>query len=281
MPPTIDEAFIRQYEAEVHEAYQQRGSKTRGAVRLKSNVVGKSTTFQKVGKGEANTKTRHGDVTPMNVDHSPAEVIFEDWYAPDYIDKLDELKTNIDERSVVVNAGAYALGRKVDKLQFAAARSGLPAAQKVAIGAAGLTRKKILEALEIFNLKDVPFDGNIFAYVGAHQWMELLNLSEFKDADYVGPDKLPWLRGPEAKMWLGVWWQVSTQLTLSGTTRYCLLWNKQSMGWGENLAGVWTDLSWVATKAAWLANNAIAGNSVRIDDEGVVELPCKDDTALT
>jgi len=281
MPPTIDQAFIKQYEAEVHEAYQQRGSKARGTVRLKTGVVGESTTFQKVGKGIANNKTRHGDVTPMNVDHTPMECTFADWYAPDYIDKLDELKTNIDERMVVVNSGAFALGRKVDSLLFAAARSGLAAAQKVAVGAAGLTRKKILEAFEILHKKDVPFDGNVFAFVGAHQWLELLNISEFKDADFVGPNELPWIKGPEAKMWLGAFWQMSTELTLSGGNRYCLIWHRNAMGWGENISGVWTDLSWVPQKAAWLADNAIAGGAVRIDDEGVVELPCDDDAAFT
>lgn len=281
MPPTIDLAFIKQYEAEVHEAYQQRGSKCRGTVRLKTDVVGKSTTFQKVGKGIANRKSRHGDVTPMNVDHSPVECTFDDWYAPDYIDKLDELKTNIDERTIVINAGAYALGRKVDNLLITAARASLPAAQKVAVGATGLTRKKILDGIEILNNVDVPYDGNIFAFVGSHQWLELLSINEFKDADYVGPEKLPWLRGPEAKLWLGIWWMMSNQLALSGGNRYCLIWHRQSMGWGENLNGVWTDLSWVATKAAWLADNAIAGGAVRIDSEGVVEIACDDDAALS
>ena len=32
---------------------------------------------------------------------------------------MDELKTNIDERTVVANAGAYALGRKTDELIIA------------------------------------------------------------------------------------------------------------------------------------------------------------------
>ena len=49
----IDQSFIRQFEAEVHEAYQRMGSKLRQTVRSKGDVKGSSTTFQKVGQGAA------------------------------------------------------------------------------------------------------------------------------------------------------------------------------------------------------------------------------------
>ena len=56
MATTIDRAFVKQFEREVHEAYQRMGSKLRPTVRSKSNIQGSSTTFQKVGKGTATTK---------------------------------------------------------------------------------------------------------------------------------------------------------------------------------------------------------------------------------
>ena len=56
----------------------------------------------------------------MNLDHATAECFLQDYYAGDWVDRLDELKTNIDERMVVANAGAYALGRKSDELIIAA-----------------------------------------------------------------------------------------------------------------------------------------------------------------
>ena len=89
-------------------------------VRSKTDVRGASTVFQKVGKGTAAAKARHGNVPVMNVDHTPVECILQDYYAGDWVDRLDELKTNIDERTVIANAGAYALGRKTDELIIAA-----------------------------------------------------------------------------------------------------------------------------------------------------------------
>lgn len=110
MSTSVDQSFVRHFQAEVHLQYQQMGSKLRNTVRTKDSVVGSSTTFQKVGKGTASTKARHGKVPVMNVDHEPVECHLYDYYAGDWVDQLDELKTNINEQQVVAKAGAYALG---------------------------------------------------------------------------------------------------------------------------------------------------------------------------
>src|ERR1700748_1161131 len=107
MSTLITQAFIKQFEAEVFQAYQRQGSKLRSTVRTKAGVIGASTVFQKVGKGVASTKARHGNVPVMNLDHSTIEIALSDYYAGDWVDKLDELKTNIDERQIIANAGAY------------------------------------------------------------------------------------------------------------------------------------------------------------------------------
>jgi hypothetical protein len=101
MSTTIDQAFVKQFEREVHAAYQRQGSKLRATVRVKNGVVGSSTVFQRVGKGAANTKSRHGMVPLMNVEFSAVEAQLVDYYAGEWIDRLDELKTNIDERGIM------------------------------------------------------------------------------------------------------------------------------------------------------------------------------------
>src|SRR5210317_1861510 len=116
MANTIDQAFIKQFETEVHMAYQRMGSKLRNTVRTAGNVRGSVVRFQKIGTGSANTKSRNGNVTPMELAHTNVEATMADYYAPEYIDKLDELKTNIDERQAVAQSAAAALGRKTDDI---------------------------------------------------------------------------------------------------------------------------------------------------------------------
>lgn len=143
MSVSIDNVFVKQFEADVHLAYQQMGTKLRSTVRSKSGIIGASTTFQKVGRGTASTKSRHGIVPVMNLNHEPVECLLMDYYAGDWVDSLDELKTNVDERRVVASAGAYALGRKTDELIISAMNT---ATANVGDYSTGLTKDLILSA---------------------------------------------------------------------------------------------------------------------------------------
>jgi Phage capsid protein len=268
MSSTITEAFVKQFEKEVHEAYQRQGSKLRNTVRSKNGVRGSSTVFQRVGKGSASTKARHGTVPVMNIEHSPVECQLMDYYAGDWIDRLDELKTNIDERHVVANAGAYALGRKTDELII-----GAMAASTNAAGSAvdGLTKEKVLTAFELLGAGDVPDDGQRYAVVGWKQWSELLAIPEFANAEYVGADSLPW-RGTQAKFWLGSLWMPHSGLPLEEGVRKCFWYHKSAVGHAVGQEVV-TDITWHGDRAAHFVVNSMSQGSCLVDEGGVVVLP--------
>ena len=97
--PTIDVSFIEEFESGVHMAYQRMGSKLRNTIRTANGVKNK-TTFQKVGKGFATTKARHGNVAPMNLEHTKVSVTLEDYFAGEWVDDLDQLRINHDEMLV-------------------------------------------------------------------------------------------------------------------------------------------------------------------------------------
>lgn len=269
MSTTIPQAFVKQFEAEVFQAYQRMGSKLRGTVRTKSGVIGSSTVFQKVGKGVASTKSRHGNVPVMNLDHSAIEVTLADYYAGDWVDKLDELKVNIDERQVIANAGAYALGRKTDDMiisSLAATTNIIPAS------ATGLTLGKIQSALEQLGAAEVPDDGERYAVVGWRQWSDLLGLKEFASADYVGKDELPF-QSTQAKRWLGTLWIPHAGLPLNTTTRSCFWYHKSAIGHAVG-SDVQTDISWHGDKAAHFVNNMMSQGVGLIEGTGVIAINC-------
>jgi hypothetical protein len=60
----------------------------------------------------------------MELAHTNVEASMSDFYASEYIDKLDELKININERQAVAQSAAAALGRKTDELIIAAMDAG-------------------------------------------------------------------------------------------------------------------------------------------------------------
>ena len=272
MSMSVDQVFVKQFEADVHLAYQQMGTKLRSTIRSKSGVVGASTTFQKVGKGIASTKSRHGIVPVMNLNHTPVECTLQDYYAGDWVDSLDELKTNVDERRVVASAGAYALGRKTDELIINAMNS---ATQYVGDYSTGLTKALIMAALEKLNANDVPDDGRRYAIVGVHQWNELLALDEFVSADYVG-GATPLVDGCESRKWLGVNWILCNSLPLTSDDRDCFMYHASSIGHacGQEVK---TDITWHGERAAHFISNSMSQGAVLIDNEGIFRIKCDDD----
>lgn len=55
MSTSVEQSFVKHFQADVHLQYQQMGSKLRNTVRSKDGIIGASTTFQMVGKGTAST----------------------------------------------------------------------------------------------------------------------------------------------------------------------------------------------------------------------------------
>ncbi|MBL6459166.1 hypothetical protein JMJ55_27980 [Belnapia sp. T6] len=277
MSSSIDQAFIKQYAAEVQEAYQRQGSKLRPLVRSKSDVRGASTIFQKVGRGTAAAKARNGVVPVMNIDHTNVECFLQDYYAGDWVDRMDELKTNLDERAVVANAGAYALGRKTDELIIAALDAGTGEAIGTNSGETdndGMTRAKVLLAFQMLGNADVPDDGNRFAIVGWKQWSELLTIPEFANTQYMGPDELPW-KGTQAKRWLGATWMPHSGLTKNGSLRYCYFFHKTAVG-HASAAEIATDVTWHGDRAAHFVNTMMSQGAVLVDNAGLVRMRCKE-----
>jgi len=269
MSTSIAQSFVKHFQADVHLQYQQMGSKLRNTVRTKDNTIGSSTTFQKIGKGVASTKARHGKVPVMNVDHEPVECQLSDFYAGDWVDSLDEIKTNIPERTIVARAGAYALGRKTDELVIAQMDSSTNYAGD---GSDGLTKAKVLEAFEMLGEADVPDDGERYAIIGWKQWSDLLGIQEFANSDYIGDDELPW-KGTQAKRWLGALWMPHSGLSVSSNVRSCYWYHKTAIGHAIG-SEVKTDVTWHGDRAANFINNMMSQGSCLIDASGVVSMRC-------
>ena len=208
----------------------------------------------------------------MNLDHTPVECVLADYYAGDWVDKLDELKVNIDERQIVANQGAYALGRKTDELIITELDS--VTTNTIADGNTGMTKAKILEAFETFGINDVPDDGQRYGVVGWKQWSEMLGIDEFANADYIGAENMPWVNGSQAKMWLGILWMPHSGLPIDGNDiRSCFLYHKTSTGHASG-SDVQSDISWHGDRAAHFVNNMMSQGAKIIDEIGVVKIGC-------
>ena len=269
MSNEVSDAFVKQYESDVHVAYQRMGSKLRNTVRNKTNIVGSSTTFQTVGTGSAVQKARHAELATMEIAHDPVECTLADWYAGDYIDKLDELKTNVDERMVVAQSGAAALGRKTDELITTAMDA--TTNTETEGGTARLTEAKVKVPFVYFGENEIPDDGDRYWAVSPEQWTDLLGITAFSSSDYVGQDQLPYKAGMSAKRWYSFMWYGFSGLSVSSNIWKTFAYHKTAVGHASG-CDVKSEINYVAPRVAHLATSYMSQGAVVIDAKGVYEV---------
>lgn len=263
----LDDAFVEQFESEVMLAYQRMGAKMLNTVRRKTNVVGTQTTFQAVGKMDVGTKARNGQVPISNPVHTPTACTLQDYYSANYIDKLDELKIQHDERSAITGSIAAALGRQSDQLIIDAITAS--ATLNTATDTGALTVAKLQEGYEELGENDVPMDdGELYWAISPAGWVDLLGDAEFASADYVGNENLPLPGAMTAKVFMGVKvYQHSGLDVPSGTIRSCPLYHRSAIGHASG-QDVSLDITWQGKEQAWLAVGSMSQGACLIDDDG-------------
>tara|TARA_R110002020_G_scaffold7744_8_gene32162 strand:+ start:389 stop:1201 length:813 start_codon:yes stop_codon:yes gene_type:complete len=265
MANTIDQAFIKQFESDVHMAYQRMGSKLRNTVRT-ANVTGSTVRFQKIGTAEASTKSRNGNVTPMELAHTTVEATMSDYYAAEYLDKLDELKININERQAVAQSAAAALGRKTDSILITAMDAGANSTQIHDTGSA-VGKADLLSVFETFGSADLPEDGQRYIAMHPKGYADLFAITEFASSDFVGEQNLPYAGGMTMKEFLG-FKIFSTSAVAAGKS---MCYHTTAIGLGIN-SDVSTEINYVPEKVSHLATSMMSMGSVVIDDNGIYEL---------
>tara|TARA_B100001540_G_C15815871_1_gene647351 strand:+ start:4616 stop:5329 length:714 start_codon:yes stop_codon:yes gene_type:complete len=231
-----------------------------------ANVQGSTVRFQKIGTGTASTKARNGMVSPMELTHTNVEATMADYYAAEYIDKLDELKTNIDERQAVAKSAAAALGRKTDEILVTAMDAGANSTQ-INDTSGALVKADLLALFETMGSADIPEDGGRFLAMHPKGYADLFNITEFASSDFVGDQNLPFAGGMSMKEFLGFKIFSTSAITAGKNIAY----HTSSVGLGVG-ADVSTELNYIPEKVAHLATSMMSMGSVVIDDNGIYEV---------
>jgi len=247
-------------------AYQRMGSKLRNTVRTVSNVSGSVVRFQKIGTGSASTKSRNGMVAPMELTHTNVEATMSDFYAAEYIDKLDELKTNIDERQAVAKSAAAALGRKTDEILLTAMDAGANSTQ-IHDTSSALEKADLLSLFETFGSADIPEDGGRYLAMHPKGYADLFSITEFASSDFVGEQNLPYAGGMSMKEFLGFKIFSTSAVTAGKNIAY----HTSSVGLGVG-SDVTTELNYVPERVSHLATSMMSMGAVVIDDNGIYEV---------
>lgn len=286
MSVQITTAFIEQYKSNVFHLAQQKGSRLRDAVRTET-VTGKSHYFERIGSVAAQKRTsRHADTPRMDTPHSRRKVTMDDYDWADLIDQEDKVRMLISPQSEYAMAGAWAMGRAMDDAIIGAATGNayggvsggttvaLPAGQKIAVGASGLTLAKLISAKEILDGNDIDPDEPRFMIATSKQMSNLLNEQKVTSFDYASVKSL--VQG-QIDTFMGFNFIRTERLGLDGNgDRQVLAFSRSGIGLAVG-ADVSTRISERADKNyATQVFLSMTIGATRVEDEKVVEIACSE-----
>jgi hypothetical protein len=279
MSQSIDQAFVQQFAYEIKDAYQRMASKLRGTIRTVNGVKGSTQRFQKIGSGVAQQKGRHGLVPVMNLAHTYVDATLTDRYAGEWVDKLDELKINHDERGAITRAAAAALGRATDQDIIDQLDTATSFSTTITKATQAAIRNAALQATQEFNQRDVPDDNQRYAVISPSMWSAFMCLDQFANSQYIGPD-LPYMNASTTmKSWLGFHWTQHTGLTKSGNNRNGYFYHTTALGHAIG-ADVSTDITWHGDRAANFIACSMSMGAILIDANGVQQLVLDESAVL-
>jgi hypothetical protein len=268
-----------EFDSEVKQAYQYAG-KLRGTVTVRSNVVGDTYKFRKMGKGLAKQRPApSSDVTPMDIAHSQQTATLTNWYAPEYTDIFDAATVNFDEQRELARTIAGALGRRDDQLIIDAMEDGTPTNtvdEDVGGSDTGLNPDKVRRAARYMNQVGVPMTDRNMA-ITAIGLESLLGETEVTSSDY---NTVKALVNGEINTWVGFKFLVietrdegglpiDTGATPDETHGFA--YHKDAIGYASGIE-IRQETNYIPEKVSWLSNGILkAGSTVR-DVDGYVEV---------
>ena len=289
---TIDAALVKQFNANIDILSQQKGSRLRGAVRLKTGVVGEDTYIDQIGKTSAVKRTtRHADTPIVNTEHQRRKVSMVDYDWADLIDNADKLKMIADPTNEYAINASFALGRAMDdeviSQAFATAYIGKTGSDSetfdtvnnvVAVGASGMTLAKLLAIKEILDDNDVDPEEPRYIAVSSKQIQDMLKINEFISSDFNTVKALvAGARMPFAFMGFTFIPISSTLLDVDANSyRRVIALAKNGLGLAIG-AEITTDVSIdIKKNMATLVQAHISCGASRLDEDKVVEIKCSE-----
>ena len=165
-----------------------------GAVRTVRGVIGNTYKFHTLGKGGyLKNKLRNADIRPMSdsgsfsaptdgdsytgstAAHATVTATMNSFVTGEYIEDIDQLRTNIDYKRSYQTAIASALNRAYDTEIISVLDAASPAAVQCS---SGLVLGKLVEVAEALNLNDVP-TGDRFLVISPKALTDMLNVNNF------------------------------------------------------------------------------------------------------
>lgn len=180
MSSTVNNAFITLWTSEAKHAFGQTQSYLRDAVRVRrenADVV----KFNKLAKGTATLdKPRHAPLTPMDVDHSTVSVSMGTVYGVEWIDDVDQVRTNLNLRQEYTQSVTRAVNNALD-VKIAAA---LNASSNTVSLSNTLNKDGMVALHDQLTKNNVPLDGERYLVISSGGLKHIISDTTLTSTDW-------------------------------------------------------------------------------------------------
>lgn len=279
-PSTTTNAAVYAYDTAVKLAFQGSG-RLRSTVTVKTGVQGQTHYFRKFGSQVAVQHTTAELITPADYAHTKIAAALSNWRIGDYTDLFDQAETTVDERALLAQANAKALGRAEDQLVIDALDAATSTAGTVDEDLGGtntaINKEKLLRAKRYLTAQQADATQHTII-VNAIGMEGALSEVEVTSADYQTMRALAENGGTmQGKSAFGFNWVVLEDRaegglpTGSSSIRLCFAYDKSAVGLATGIEPS-TRVDFVPERLSYLSQGILKAGAAVIDAKGVVEV---------
>jgi hypothetical protein len=270
--PSLNVAVIQQFGAELITDFQKKNARLAGLVRRKDFQPGNKYRFQLYGTATApGPKSSQGLIPVVNPTHRFKDLPVSKEYLGAYVDRLEMLEADIDERGAVRSSLVYSFARRRDRV----IQAGMDETTKeIDVSAEGMSLDVYNTLFNYFGDNDIEDDGQRYFAQSHGTWLESLEIPQFSKQDFLPEAMLPygmpsWAQG---KMFMTFMCFTMTDLLTSAGKTKNWVWTKGRVAYGV-VAELTIVPSWENTRDSWFFNCSIDHGSVALPqaDTNVVE----------
>ena len=233
--------FATQYANRAMHIYQNQGNRLRPMVTQATRIEGaEKAVFWLAGKSKANKKTRNQRNVPSNSERKKFEVALQTWKVFDTVEEYDLDRMTVDEKEIVYQSGAMALGRATDIEVYAVMKTAVTAVTGLDFTSGAFSAANALTLCKALQDDKVPWDGQVYCGLPSLQWNQLLANKVVNSADHVGGD-LPFTKATDTRFWNGVNWFLQVEEDAqdlypvpASNQQDLFIWHKSAVGWGNH-----------------------------------------------
>lgn len=272
-----------EFDALVKIEYRSRGFLLRDTVRIRTDIVGNTCQFRRVGQVVANPVAYQNTIAIQDPGFVALTATLVKYAAGTAVDEIQDLTINFDSKRELAMVVAMAIGRRSDQIIIDALGATPPGYTKIAAGGTNLTYKKQRQFVNYFESDAVPIADRFLAISGNNLAAMLADdhyVSRFYTSnDAVVDGNLNYkdvlsmnIRILPSMIEGGLPTTGNDQTNTQGT-RTIYAWGKMAMGMaiGQDMR---TEVNYLPRETSWFVNGLFFAGAVMVDPRGVFSADC-------